>query len=509
MGFICRSMISTGAEGAVIDIECHVSNNLPTIVIVGFASKTVYEAKDRLRAAFASSQLKLPRRRITLNLAPAEQPKTDSSLDLAMAAAILRVSHQIEPLGAQQALVGELGLDGSVRPVRGIIGKLLAGREHKLSEFFIPEANLQQAQLIPGITLFPVMNLRQLHAHLIKKQPITPVITGTGRHSNTVTTMASNDSKLDDVIGQEEAKRAITIAAAGGHNIFLCGPPGTGKSMLAKSLISLLPPLHHEEILEVTHLSSLASNNYEQLITERPLRSPHHSTSHTAMIGGANLRPGEISLSHRGVLLLDELPEFSRPTLEALRQPLEDRSISIARAKATLRFPANFILVGTANPCPCGFYGTVSGVCICSAALLQRYRTKLSGPIFDRIDLYCEVAKVDHQALLSAPLTVSSSTDITDQISAARERQAKRYGSATVLNADLDNADLRQYARITPMAVNTLNNAGERFGLSARAYLRTVKVARTIADLEGASDIQVEHVSEAIHYRQSGAKSSV
>lgn len=504
---MCRSIISTGAEGLVIDIECHVSNNLPAIVIVGFAGKTVHEAKDRLRGAFASSQLELPRRRITLNLAPVDQPKTDSSLDLAMAAAILSISHQIQPLSATQALIGELGLDGKVRPVRGIIGKLLAGRHHNLHEFFIPEANLAQAQLIPGIVLFPVASLGQLYSHLNGDQPITPVKTGDGRYARVQP--ATGSASLHEVIGQEEAKRAITIAAAGGHNVFLCGPPGTGKSMLAKTLVSLLPPLHREEILEVTHLSSLANNNYEQLITGRPLRSPHHSTSYAAMIGGANLRPGEISLSHRGVLLLDELPEFSRPTLEALRQPLEDRSISVSRLKATLRFPANFILVGTANPCPCGFSGVADGGCTCSPAQLQRYRSKLSGPIFDRIDLFCQVTKVDHAALLTTPVVPSGQASVSAQVAAARERQAERYNSATILNADLDNASLRRHARLSTAAADILNHAGKRFAFSARAYLRTVKVARTIADLDKATNIQPGHISEAIRYRQSGAKSFV
>lgn len=503
---VCRSIISRGTEGILIDIECHVSNNLPTIIIVGFASKAVNEAKDRLRGAFANSGLKLPRRRITLNLAPADLQKTDSGLDLAMAAAILSVDPQIRPLPDTAAIVGELGLDGRVRPVRGIIGKLLAARSQGVRTFFVPQANLDQARLIPGLSLFPVTNLLQFSRHLNGVQRITPVKT----HSpplDTARLAIPDTTPLDDIAGQTFAKRALVIAAAGGHSIFLLGPPGTGKSLLARTLSSLLPPLNHEEMLEVTQLQSLVGHNYEQLVTERPVRSPHHTASPTAMTGNA-ARPGEVSLSHRGVLLLDEFPEFSRSTLEVLRQPLEDRCINIANPHLSTTYPAHFLLAATANPCPCGFAGSTAAACTCNAAQLQRYRTKLSGPIFDRIDLCCTLSSIEHAKLIEAH-SATDSRLLTEQITEARRLQATRYGNTSLLNSDLPHRLLRRFSHLSLEAAELLNQAADQVHLSARGYHKAIKVARTIADMEASPSIKIHHMSEALQYRLTPAKTLV
>ncbi|MDD2047062.1 YifB family Mg chelatase-like AAA ATPase [Pseudomonas putida] len=489
---LVHSRAQVGVSAPAVSVEAHLANGLPALTLVGLPEATVKESKDRVRSAILNSGLEFPARRITLNLAPADLPKDGGRFDLAIALGILAANGQfpVTALGELECL-GELALSGAIRPVQGVLPAALAARAAGRA-LVVPEENAEEACLASGLVVFAVGHLLELVAHLNGQEPLNPYA------ANGLLLQVRPYPDLNEVQGQQAAKRALLVAAAGAHNLLFSGPPGTGKTLLASRLPGLLPPLDEREALEVAAIQSVASHVPLSSWPQRPFRHPHHSASGAALVGGGSRpQPGEITLAHHGVLFLDELPEFERRVLEVLREPLESGEIVIARAKDKIRFPARFQLVAAMNPCPCGYLGDPSGRCRCGSDQIQRYRNKLSGPLLDRIDLHLTVAR---EATALSPVTGNgeSSASIAAQVASARELQQQRQGCA---NAFLDLPGLRQHCALSSADQHWLESACERLCLSLRAAHRLLKVARTLADLEQATLIDRPHLAEALQYR--------
>jgi len=491
-----------GLEGAIVEVEVDVSRGLPSLTIVGLPNATVKESSERVRSAIANSGLRYPLARLTVNLAPADLRKEGSAYDLPIAVGILAASEQLFPPDERAFIIGELSLDGSVRHVNGVLPMASLARSEGIVALYVPSQDAPEAALVEGLTVYPVASLQSLASHLqglgaIPPCDVRPALDGD--------TEPSYEVDLQDIKGQEHAKRALEVAAAGGHHMLMVGPPGAGKTLLARAMPGILPRLTVEEALDVTRVYSVADmlSADTPLIRHRPFRAPHHTISHAGLVGGGRWpRPGEISLAHRGVLFLDELPEFDARSLETLRQPLEgQRQVTISRAQGTLTFPANFMLIAAMNPCPCGYYGDPVRECTCSPSVVSRYQKRISGPLLDRFDIHIEVPRVEYEKLTDERLGEPSAA-ARERVETARERQRQRFAETNLTcNADMGPAEVRQFCAVDEEGKSLLRAAMQQLQMSARAYHRILKVARTIADLAGCERIETSYLAEAIQYR--------
>jgi magnesium chelatase family protein len=492
-----------GLEGAVVEVEVDISPGLPSFTIVGLPDAAVQEARERVRAAIRNSGCSFPMKRVVVNLAPADLKKAGPAYDLPIAVGILLSSEQVQADVPQTIILGELSLDGSLRHTNGVLPMVALAQEKGFSSIIVPEVDAREASLVKGTIITPIASLKQLVSYLRGEIPAPEYSPEESGEAGKDTALAAA-TDLAHIKGQEHVKRALEVAAAGGHNIIMMGPPGSGKTLLARALPSILPPMTNEEALDVTKIYSVSGLLPQDtpLMNQRPFRSPHYTISNAGLVGGGRFpKPGEISLSHRGVLFLDELPEFGHAMLELLRQPLEDKVITISRAQGSLTFPANFMLVGAMNPCPCGFYGDPFRNCSCSPGLVSRYQQRISGPFIDRVDIFIEVPHIDYEKLTDDRLGERSSR-VQTRVSAARLKQQARFsGSRLTCNAEMTPAEVRDFCQAEEPAQSLLKAAMKQLHLSARAFHRILKLGRTIADLENGDKIKAHHLAEAIQYR--------